>query len=341
MATNKNARLRYEALDKCFANFSRKFFIEDLQEACARYLFQEGCEHTYVSKRQIYTDIDFMRNSPSMSAPIEAYWDGQRRYYRYSKEGFSIVDLTDEELSELETTIKMLASFKGMPQFDWMYDILNKLKKKYKVHGEAKSFLSFDSNIDLKGIHLFKKLFGYIANEQPVLIAYEPFAKPQVTAVLHPYFLKQYNNRWFLLGLNDEYKNISVFAIDRIISIEPSHTKFIPDSIIIDPEDYFFNVIGITIPKGQSPQKVVLKFTEHRYPYIKAKPIHGTQRSNDTERTVVLDVILNKELESAILSFGDDVEVIEPKQLREDIKAAILSLCKIYGLVNNGCTSPS
>lgn len=340
MATNKNARLRYEALDKCFSNFSRKFFIEDLQEACARYLFQEGCDHTEVSKSQIYADIRFMKNSPSMAAPIKAQWDGQRRYYRYTEEGFSIVDLTDEELTELETTVKMLASFKGMPQFDWMFDIVNKLKKKYKVRGEAKSFLSFDSNIDLQGLDNFKAIFGYIANEQPIAIVYEPFNKPQFTAVLHPYFLKQYNNRWFLLGLNDEFKKISVFAIDRIISIEPAQAKFIPDHYIVDPEDYFYNVIGVTIPKEQNPVNVVLRFSEHRYPYVKAKPIHATQRINDQECTVAINVVLNKELVSTILSFGDDVEVVEPEQLRNDVATILLSSCKKYGLVKNDSTSP-
>ena len=229
MATNKNARLRYEALDKCLSNFSRKYYIEDLQKACCDYLTKELSIEVSVSKRQIYTDLKEMEISPSMQAPIEAYQDGQRKYYRYSKEGFSIVDLTDDELMGLESTVNMLASFNGMPQFDWMTDIIRKLKKKYKVAESHKNILSFDSNVDLRGMDRFKELFNVILNEQPIKIAYEPFGKPIFDAVIHPYYLKQYNNRWFILGYNSKYKDISIFALDRIKSVESVNIKIIPD----------------------------------------------------------------------------------------------------------------
>ena len=339
MATNKNARLRYEALDKCFSNFSRKFYIEDLQKACCDYLSRELSEYKNVSKRQIYDDMKEMQTSPSMQAPIEAYQDGQRKYYRYSVLGFSIVDLTDNELVELESTVTMLASFRGMPQFDWMFDIIAKLKKKYKVKAETKNVLLFDGNIDLKGLDFFKELFGYIINEQPIKITYSPFAKPQFNTVIHPYYLKQYNNRWFILGYNEEYCTISVFAIDRINIIEPVKIHFIPDAIIEDPEDYFYHVIGISMPKGKQPQKIILKFSEHRFPYVMSKPIHPTQRWNETDRTITLDIIPNKELEAVILGFGKDVEVIRPLSLRESISTIIAESCNNYGLLKNGCKS--
>ena len=60
------------ALDKCFSNFSRKFFIEDLQKAVCDYLYAQLSEKKTVSKRQIYSDIQEMKTSPNMSAPIEA-----------------------------------------------------------------------------------------------------------------------------------------------------------------------------------------------------------------------------------------------------------------------------
>lgn len=107
MATNKNARLRYEALDKYFSNFSRKFFIEDLQEAVCDYLHEQLIEIKTIIQRQICSDIEKMKTSPNMQTPIEIYWDGQRKYYRYSRQGFSIVDFTNEELTKLETTVRM------------------------------------------------------------------------------------------------------------------------------------------------------------------------------------------------------------------------------------------
>jgi len=340
LATNKHARLRYEALDKCFSNFSRKFFIEDLQKAVCDYLYAQLSEKETVSKRQIYSDIQEMKTSPNMSAPIEACWDGQRRYYRYSRQGFSIVDLTDEELTELETTVRMLASFRGMPQFDWMYEIIEKLKRKYKAKGSDRTILSFDSNVDLQGIERFRELFGYIVNEQPIRVLYAPFNKPPYAVLIHPYYLKQYNNRWYILGYSTEFKSISVFPLDRIQEVTPVKAEFIPDTIIENPDDYFYDVIGVTIPKGGKIEKVVLRFSEPRYPYIKAKPIHPTQQNNDVERTITLKLIPNKELTATILGFGKDVEILEPLALRDEITSILGECCKIYGLLKNDCTSP-
>lgn len=233
----------------------------------------------------------------------------------------------------------MLASFRGMPQFDWMLDIIDKLKKKYKVKGTDKTILLFDSNIDLQGIDRFKELFGYIVNEQPIKVTYSPFHKSPYETIIHPYYLKQYNNRWYLLGLACEYNTISVFPLDRILDIEPTDIQFIKDNLIIDPDDYFYDVIGVTIPKERYLEKVVLRFSEHRYPYVIAKPIHPSQQKNDSNRTVTLNLLLNRELTATILSFGKDVEVLEPQSFKDEITTILKECCKNYGLLKNDCKS--
>ncbi|MBD5238706.1 MAG: WYL domain-containing protein [Bacteroidales bacterium] len=295
---------------------------------------------TTVSKRQIYADLKEMELSPSMQAPIVAYQDGQRKYYRYAQEGFSIVDLTNDELLGLETTVNMLASFRGMPQFDWMTGIIRKLKKKYKVYETPRNILSFDSNVDLRGIDRFKELFNFIINEQPIKITYEPFCKSAFDAEIHPYYLKQYNNRWFILGYNPEYKDISVFALDRIKKVESLNVDFIQDTLIEDPFDYFFDVIGTTIPNSGAVEKVVLKFSPKRYQYVSAKPIHHTQKTDDNTLTATIEVNPNKELEAIILGFGKDVEVLAPEHLRNEIIEILTESCEKYGLLKNDCKSP-
>lgn len=342
MATNKNARLRYEALDKCFSNFSRKYYIEDLQAAVCRYLKSQLGEEVSVSTRQIYQDIDDMKKDTSMNAPIEGIKDGSRRkYYRYAVPGFSIVDLTDDELTELETTVRMLASFHGLPQFDWMADIIEKLKKKYKVQGSDKTVISFDTNLDLDGLELFREIFGYIVKEQPLNVSYQPYDQPEDPCVFHPYFLKQYNNRWYVLGFNEKYKDISVFAIDRIKSIEPApkEVEFIRDRIIGNPIDYFYDVTGLTIPKNADIEKVVLRFSPKRFKYVKSKPIHNSQLINIEERTVTLKLIPNRELTQTILSFGSDVEVLEPQHLRDEIASIFKEAYEKNSVLKFDCKS--
>ncbi len=104
----------------------------------------------------------------------------------------------------------MLASFRGMPQFDWMTDIIRKLKrniKSQKINGIFYPLIQMSICVVLIDS---KELFNFIINEQPIKITYEPFGKSAFDAEIHPYYLKQYNNRWFILGYNPEYKDISV-----------------------------------------------------------------------------------------------------------------------------------
>ena len=61
MATNKNAQIRYHALDRCLGNWSRRFYIEDLIKACNDALYDyNGSEG--VQKRQVQADLDFLES---------------------------------------------------------------------------------------------------------------------------------------------------------------------------------------------------------------------------------------------------------------------------------------
>ena len=115
---------------------------------------------------------------------------------------------------------------------------------------------------------------------------------------------------------------------------------FIPDTVIQDPEDYFYDVLGVTIPKNENLVKVILRFTAHRYPYIKAKPIHPSQINNDKERITTLNIKPNRELIATILGFGKDVEVLAPQSLREEIMSILEECCKNYRLLKDDCKSP-
>ena len=90
MATNKHATIRYHALDRCFANTGRRYYIEDLIEACNVAL----CDYTGiddgVKRRQIFEDINFMESEQGWSIPLERCKDGKRVFYRYEDSTFSI-----------------------------------------------------------------------------------------------------------------------------------------------------------------------------------------------------------------------------------------------------------
>lgn len=142
-----------------------------------------------------------------------------------------------------------------------------------------------------------------------------------------------------MIGLNnDEYQNITNLALDRIVHFEQSATPFIENTIIEDFDDYFYDIVGVSFPTDGKVEKVILQFSPRRFPYIISKPIHGSQKTiSPSEGLISLDVIPNRELESIILSFGDDVEVLAPESLRRAIALKIKKLFMKYESVQNDC----
>jgi predicted DNA-binding transcriptional regulator YafY len=341
MPVNKHALIRYHALDKCFSNPGRRFYIEDLILACNEALYNFTCDDKYsdplnpgISRRQVLVDINFMESTEGWSANIERIKDGRRVYFRYEDKNFTINNqpITDEELTQLRETMLMLSRFKGLPQFEWIDSIITSLEDKFHLKGADKSVVCMESNCYADGVEYISPLFNAIINKTPLHIEYETFHNGARAWDIHPYYLKQYNNRWFLFGLNnDEYRNITNVALDRIVSITQASIPYIENSIIEDFDDYFYDIVGVSFPPNGTLQKVVLKFSEHRFPFVKAKPIHGSQKVVDAnERIISLNLIPNRELESLLLSFGDDVEVIEPQSLRSTIASKIKTLFEKY-----------
>lgn len=335
MATNRHAMIRYRALDRCFSNQYKEYCIEDLIEACNDAIYEfDGTDG--VSRRTIFNDISYMKSDQGWTAPIEKYFNGKKPYYRYSDNDFSInnVPLSQNEILQLKETIMMLGRFKGMP---WIEEFHSILEDKFHLKGNKSDVIGLEQNRYLKGIEHLPVLFNYIVNERVLVIKYESFRKSKKEYVLHPYYLKQYNNRWFLFGFTEMY-GITNLALDRIADIIPSNEVYIKNKEI-NFDEYFDDVIGVTIPKDTEPQIVRLRFSDNRFPYVTSKPLHPSQKIVDLKSGLIeLFVVPNRELVSLLLSFGNDVEVVENDELRKVLAENIRNMYEKYFDVQNSCT---
>lgn len=341
MATNKHAMIRYQALDACFANRYKRFFIEDLIEACNKalqefYLSKEDTVNDveyYVKRRTIFNDIAFMQSEEGWSAPIKRFYESHRCYYRYEDENFSINmrDFSQAELDTLDEALIMLNRLNGNAGFDWVSEFIANFEDKLGRKKNTTPVIGYEKNPFLTGIENLSVLYNYIVNKQVLKISYQHFTQGEMVHIMHPYYLKQYNNRWFLFGITEQNKEVLTnLALDRIANIELADTPYIPNTSF-DFEEYFDDVVGVSVPRSGEPEKVVLKISEKQYPYIKTKPLHPSQAELDKDNRIIqLDVFLNWELESLILSYGDDIEVIEPISLRERIQKRVKNLLEIY-----------
>lgn len=341
MATNKHASIRYQALDKCFRNFGRRYNIEDLIGVCNQAIYEFAGVKDGVKRRQVYADIAYMESEQGWCIPLERIKEGRNVYFRYENKDFSIntKPLTDNEMVQLKETVLMLNRFKGMPQFAWMEELLSRLEDKFHLKGRTENLIGFEQNPYLTGLEFLSGLFNAIVNKQTLKIEYKSFDKPVVNLTIHPYYIKQFNNRWFLFGLNGEYKAIFNLPLDRIVSIQGSDEHYVENNDI-DFEEYFDDIIGVTIPRNGKPEQITLQFSPERLQYVLSKPVHHSQKIKDKQKGIVeISVIPNKELESLILSFGNQVEVISPQHYREQIYHQITDLFTKYSPVQNECTN--
>jgi len=339
MPVNKNAMLRYQVLDKCFRNTGRNYFIEDLIDECNRVLKEISPESRGISRRQIFEDIAFMESGEGWSVDLLRGKEGKRVYYRYADPSFSInnMPLNEVEIEHLQSAIEILSHFKGMPQFDWIHELLPKLKQGIPTFGAEKTIIEFDSNQYLRGIEHLGTLYNAILYEKVLKIRYCPYVCEQpYELTLHPYYLKQYNNRWFLFGYcpaTGKY-NWNV-ALDRIEIVQEINETYIQNTEI-DWTEYFDDMIGVTKQENAMIEKVVLYFYGITGKYIETKPIHGSQKHQwlDTNTLEVrLELIKNYELERLILSYADSVKVIQPLSLAERIRTRMQKGIEQYDLL--------
>lgn len=335
MPINKNAYIRYKVLDRCFSNFGRKYFWEDLLEAVNNALIDNN--GSGIARTQLYKDISFMESEAGFSIPLEKLRDGQRVYYRYGDRNFSIKNspLSSIEADNIKSALLVLSRFKGLPQFEWVNELIPVLNDKLGFANDSKQVIYFDSNIDYSGINHIEPLFNAITSNRVLEIEYQDFKNPlPYKVVFHPYVLKQYNNRWFVFGLNEEFQNpFWNLALDRIQSINEVQNTYVISDIDWD-DDYFYDIIGVTRMQDVEIQEVVLQFSPELAPYIQTKPIHPTQSKpkflESGEMVVSIRVIPNYELERLILSYGERVKVIAPSSIQNSIQSRVQAMNLLY-----------
>lgn len=332
MPTNKNAATRYLAIDRCLSNPGRKFYIEDLVKACNDALLDLDNKSSGISKRTVYSDLNSIEDL--YKTDIERLWDGQKKYFRYADKDFSITDqpINEQEKELLTEALQALSRFKGLPQFSWVEEIKVKLEQNFNLKTEE-NIISFDENPYLTGREFIGDLYNAIINKQALNIKYKPFKTENTTEFdIHPFHIKQYNNRWFLWGLNNEYNNLTNLALDRIQSISQSKIEYKPNTDI-DFNEFFDDVIGVSINFSDKPQKVLLKVSSELFPYIRTKPLHWSQKvkeKNEHFTIIEITVQLNYELDALILSHGENIIVLEPKELIDSIQDKIEKMHNNY-----------
>ena len=210
-----------------------------------------------VSKRTIQNDINILEADYGIMLD-EKLKRGKKRLYRYVDTNHSITlfRINDEERHKLQDAIRVLESFEGEPMYDWARTLLMQVEGGLFTE-ESTPVVSFQTNPNLKGINLFEKLLQTIIKKRVLKIEYAPFGKDSYSERIYPYHLKQFNDRWYLIAQAVGYDSLGHYALDRIESFEEISMPFKESDV--DFEEYFDDVIGITVPEHLELVDVVMR----------------------------------------------------------------------------------
>jgi predicted DNA-binding transcriptional regulator YafY len=323
MPLNKSFQRRIELLDACLRRRQRIWTIDALLLEVNEKL--EGLGTTRISKRTLYDDLNHIIYD--LDAPIEKYKDRKLTCYRYSNPDFSIKNLAlrQEEMSYLRDALDVLRQVTGFQLTQELEMVIGKLENTIATTAEKRhTIIQFEYSELTSGSNWLDDIFQSIKESTALAVTYKPFHKEADAFVFHPYLLKEYRNRWFVIGRKDDHKALTNLALDRIQKLKPSSKAYLINESL-DPDTYFESVVGVTLPVGAQAERITLKIHRDQAPYILTKPIHASQKIVKTaasgEITVALHVVNNYELRSVLLGLGPKIEVLQPQTLRQQMRS--------------------
>lgn len=362
MPSNKNAVIRYMYLDQMLSDRYHKYTCEDLlvkvneRLEFAGYPTIGGDRSDYdryikSGKRVIQLDIQALQETPfNMVIDSSERIDGAP-VYRYADQTQSLFSkqISDDEKRLLQEVLNTLGQFSGLDNFEWLQDLQDKLNDKrsfgrgeYELdERQGRKIISFSTNEYLVGKDYLGLLFSLISNKKVVDVAYQPFGQEERVIRLYPYLLKQYNDRWYLIGTplgteqkeyrKDFYVNLPLDRMNSIQAVEGLEYIECEEGF----EERYEDIIGVTY-YDKKPDKVILAVKESFCEYVETSPLHGSQTRLRAEEQAkmharypaledysfyMLDLRLNREFYSTVYRLCPEVVIVSPEEVRDKMVA--------------------
>lgn len=341
MSSNNHALIRYRTIDRCLKSQSKNYFLKDLIKACsdAVHEYEEhrsGKDKVYkeVSRRSLMYDLKFMKDDTfGFAAPIDH--DRVEGYY-YTDPSFEAfrakISMTDKQrLNEALNILKQLAD---QNQFADLDETILRLEENYKINKRRnqKPTVIFEHSTNAIGIKWLSLAKSYINAKQVIRVRYQPFEEEAFDRAMSPYIIKEYNNRWYLVGYDHEKRMIRHYGLDRIKKISESILDYHQDDSF-DAKTYLQDIVGITRTQGGQTENIRIKvFGKQRY-YVDTKPFHKSQRKiKETKDSTIfeLDLIVNYELVTKFFAMSDTLLVMKPASLRRKVVERIQNGNTLY-----------
>lgn len=261
-----------------------------------------------VSARTIQRDLETIRNDYAIE--IEYYHD---------KRGYAIN-------REKSLNVNAFLRFMGLVR------TANVLIESLQSSRENMNYLDFDSVHLFSGTDHIKPLLHAIQNRRLIGFSHQKFHSTKPShLILKPYFLREYQYRWYLVGIPEGEKEPKNYGLDRILKVD-----VLPETFERTNENYVRNkykhTIGVTFSAGKE-EKILLRCTRLTGKYLESLPLHASQTITDKGEEhwlIKLKVVPNFEFEQKLLMHFYQLEVLSPGWLREKIIGRIRETLSSY-----------
>ncbi|MBL6875443.1 MAG: WYL domain-containing protein [Chitinophagales bacterium] len=334
MPVNKEAFLRYRIIDRMLRNKYKPFpsmddLIDELEEKLGKSF----------SISTIQKDIKSMKEDELLAYKAPIKFQRAHQGYHYTDPTFSIteVPLGEEDLDAIEFAAMVLQQFKDVKLFAEFGSAVDKIFNAVSVSSilsedELEQMIHFEKVPYYKGSEWIAPILEYIKQRKSLLLGYKRFeAQDSKMHLLHPVLLKEYRNRWYLLGMLEKNNHLVMYALDRVISCIDGDISY-RHHHQFSSKNYFQHAYGITTFEGD-PEEIVFECSPLQAKYIKTQALHQTQKLiNETEEYArfSLKVGVTPELIMDLLSFGASVKILQPETLKKELVKRLESTLAQY-----------
>ena len=346
MPVNKDAMARYRIIDRMLADPHKDYTTQDIEKAVSLV-----CPK--VCTRMIQKDIKALQEEFGKDLVRNAGGRGTVKYKDQSTPLF-YQELTVDEEEILREALGSLGQFEGLDNFKW----LENLKKKLDMPADKKErpVISFSKNNVLQiPENLLGYLYSAIARRKVIRFGYRKFqdaGQPYSLVTVHPYQLRQYNNRWFLICNpvgNEQYPFdpdlIYNYALDRMDGKVEYVDEMPYIDTVVDIDARFEEIVGVTYRKDVDLRDIYFAVKPEAVDYVRTKFIHPSQDEVNPAiekefirkypslkdcKFFIISCRPNVEMYALLASHRDKVIIVEPDDIRETMRGMLQFMVKNY-----------
>ncbi len=342
MAFTKKPFGRYQILNRHLKR-NNGFTIKELTELVNEELREleliEDGEITrkyQVSERMIRNDLSDIQDY----FPVIISKKNGKYFYESKEDSIDNIDLRESDKNTIEWALQVFSRYKGTPLFEKFDDVITRIMSSSVLkkinHTKLRNYVQIGESAENSGMQWIEIIYNAISEKNALKLYYKSYGDNMSVRIISPCLLKEYRNKWYMVAYvheSSKSEKTLLHKLSRIQRIDESDEPYMQEKSF-NANDYFQYTLGVFHMHDSSPITVSLKIKGKSLIKLtledKLHPSMEVLSKTEEEMLIEFTVYDSPELETMILSYGENVEVLAPLELKEKIKTRALKLVELY-----------